>query len=129
MWRAVGLQIPLAVAPGRVFGLRSPWLLGSVCRFVDFSLDFSYFRDPNPELLVESKRHIFKTKQSAFFTMQIVEFSGIYSTIKISYSKPVSLVSFAIRGMASLYHNIVFLALIIHWNMLTTSAQIVVPRK
>ena len=40
VWRAVGLQIPLAVAPGRVFGLRSPWLLGFVCRFVNFSLDF-----------------------------------------------------------------------------------------
>ena len=51
MWRAVGLQIPLSVAPGRVFGLRSPWLLGSVCRAGRFSPRFSYFHEPNPGFL------------------------------------------------------------------------------
>ena len=57
VWRAVGLQIPLSVAPGRVFELRSPWLLGSVCRAGRFSPRFSYFHEPNPGFLVESKRH------------------------------------------------------------------------
>ena len=51
VWRAVGLQIPLSVAPGRVFGLWSPWLLGFVCRAGRFSPRFSYFRDPNPGFL------------------------------------------------------------------------------
>ena len=51
VWRAVGPQIPLSVAPGRVFGLWSPWLLGFVCRAGRFSPRFSYFRDPNPGFL------------------------------------------------------------------------------